>query len=99
MMDLSLIDAPGADQLPKQPTQALVAGVRAIAYWRLRAGTQAELPELVEPLIDWALGYLLPGGARAERAAAAAAEPWALRSPPAPRPMAMRCCSPISACW
>lgn len=75
MMDLSLVDAPGADQLPKQTTRALVAGVRAIAYWRLRAGTQAELPELVEPLIDWALGYLRPTGEMTERAAAAAAEP------------------------
>ncbi|HWC09244.1 MAG TPA: TetR/AcrR family transcriptional regulator, partial [Solirubrobacterales bacterium] len=75
MMDLSLVGAAGAERLPPQTTRALVAGVRAIAYWRLRAGTQAELPELVDPLIEWALGYLRPPGELTERAAAAAAEP------------------------
>lgn len=82
MMDLSLVGAAGADRLPPQTTRALVAGVRAIAYWRLRAGTQAELPELVGPLIEWALGYLRPPGELTERAAAAAAEP---APEPAPR--------------
>jgi AcrR family transcriptional regulator len=82
MMDLSLVDAAGATEMPKRTTQALVAGVRAIAYWRLRAGTQAELPGLVEPLVDWALSYLQPPGELTERAATAAAEP----APPPPPP-------------
>ncbi len=75
MMNLGLTDLPGAERMPRRTAQALVAGVRAIVYWRLRAGTQSELPDLVEPLVDWALGYMRPPGELTERAAAAAAEP------------------------
>jgi AcrR family transcriptional regulator len=55
--------------------RAIVAGIRGVAYRRLRAGKEAELPGLVEQLVDWALGYQGTPGEAAERAMRAAAEP------------------------
>ena len=55
--------------------RAIVAGIRGIAYRRLRTGRQGQLPELVEVLVDWALGYQEPEGEAEQRARAAASEP------------------------
>jgi AcrR family transcriptional regulator len=60
--------------------RAIVAGIRAVAYRNLRAGREAELPDLVEELVDWALGYQQPESAAARRAMEAAGKPLA---PPA----------------
>ncbi|MGE5527241.1 MAG: TetR/AcrR family transcriptional regulator [Methanosarcina sp.] len=37
--------------------RAVIAGISGVVYRRLRAGKAEELPDLVEPLIDWALSY------------------------------------------
>jgi len=62
--------------------RAIVAGIRNCAYQRLRAGRGGELPELVEPIVDWILRYREPTPEIARRAAAVAAEPL----PPLPEP-------------
>ncbi len=80
MLRTSLETVPGGERVPSMATNAVVSGIRAIAYWRLRAGTEAELPGLVEPLVGWVLGYLQPDGELTTRAAAAAAQP----APPPP---------------
>lgn len=80
LVERALAQAPNPERMPPHTPRALVAGIRAIAYWHLRAGTEAELPGLVEPLIEWALSYQGVEGELTRRAAAAAAEP----APPAP---------------
>lgn len=55
--------------------RAIIAGINGVVYRRLRNGEVDELPDLVEPLIDWALGYQSPDSEAVEAAAAAAAEP------------------------
>lgn len=52
--------------------RAIVAGIRGVAYRRLRAGEGPALPGLVEPLVDWALSYQEPDREEAVRAMAAA---------------------------
>jgi AcrR family transcriptional regulator len=84
MLEANLAEVPGSDQVPGVAAQAVIAGLRAIAYWRLRAGNERELPGLVDPLVEWALGYLQPDGELTTRAAAAAAKP--APAPPAPDP-------------
>jgi AcrR family transcriptional regulator len=63
--------------LPVSPltVRALVAGIRGIAYRRLRSGDEAELPGLAEELADWALSYQRAPSELVEAAMAAAAEP------------------------
>jgi AcrR family transcriptional regulator len=80
LMGQGLSNAPGVAEMPAQATRAIVSGVRGVAYWRLRAGTQSELPKLVDELVDWATGYLQPDGELTRRAVAAASEP----APPPP---------------
>jgi AcrR family transcriptional regulator len=57
--------------------RAIVTGIRGVAYRRLRAGRAEELPELVEPLVDWALSYQAANSEAVVRAAEVAAEPTA----------------------
>ena len=54
--------------------RAIVAGVTGVVYQYLRNGRTAELPGLVEPLIDWALGYQGPDNEQVLRAVAAAGQ-------------------------
>ncbi len=82
MMEIGLAGTEGAAAMPAQTIRTVVSGLRGVAYWRLRAGEERELPELVDPLVDWALGYLRPHGELTERAVAAAAAP----APPPPPP-------------
>lgn len=53
----ALAEGPHPERMPPRTPRALVAGIRSIAYWRLRAGTEAQLPGLAEPLVDWSLSY------------------------------------------
>jgi AcrR family transcriptional regulator len=55
--------------------RAIVAGIRGVAYRRLRAGNAEELPELVETLVDWALSYQRADSKTVRRAVAAAETP------------------------
>lgn len=82
LLHRGLARASEPERLPANTARLLVNGVRGVAYWRLRAGAQAELPGLVEPLVDWALSYQQPEGELTRRAVAAAAEP----APPPPPP-------------
>jgi AcrR family transcriptional regulator len=51
--------------------RAVVNGLGGIVYRRLRSGRGEELPGLVEPLVDWAVGYMHPGDEVLARAIAA----------------------------
>jgi AcrR family transcriptional regulator len=55
--------------------RAVIAGVSGVVYRRLRSGSVKELPQLVEPLIDWALSYRGPDSEAVQRAVAAAKRP------------------------
>jgi AcrR family transcriptional regulator len=55
--------------------RAIVAGIRAVVYRQLRAGQMARLPGLVEPLVDWALGYEREPDEAAQGAMEAASRP------------------------
>ena len=80
LVEGALAEGPHPERMPPRTPRALVAGIRSIAYWRLRAGTEAQLPGLAEPLVDWSLSYQGREGELTRRAIAAAAEP----APPAP---------------
>ncbi|MBK5218887.1 MAG: TetR/AcrR family transcriptional regulator [Thermoleophilia bacterium] len=60
--------------------RAIVAGIRGVAYRRLRAGQPEELPGSVETLVDWALSYQQPESDATRRAVEAAREPSMARS-------------------
>jgi AcrR family transcriptional regulator len=75
MLEQTLAQFPAAATMPPLTSRAVVGGVRGLAYRRLRAGTQDELPALVDPLIDWALTYARPEGELTRAAVAAAAQP------------------------
>lgn len=51
--------------------RAIVAGIRGVAYRRLRAGRSEELPGTVDELVDWALSYQRTPSETARRAIAA----------------------------
>lgn len=55
--------------------RATVAGIRGVAYRRLRAGDAAALPGLAAELVDWALSYQQPETGAVALAMAAASEP------------------------
>ncbi|HET7446132.1 MAG TPA: TetR/AcrR family transcriptional regulator [Solirubrobacterales bacterium] len=80
MVAQGLASSPSPRQLPPSTIKAVVAGIRGITYRRLRSGRQAELPGMVEELVDWALRYLEPDDEITLRAMAAAEEP----APPPP---------------
>jgi AcrR family transcriptional regulator len=62
--------------------RAIVAGIRGVAYRRLRAGVPEQLPGLVEELVDWALSYQQPDSAVVITAAEAAERPSNTGPPP-----------------
>jgi len=83
----SLDPSPSKREVSPTTVRAIVAGIRGVAYRRLRAGHAAELPGTVEDLADWALGYQLPESEATRRAVAAAEVPQAVdeeRAPEAP---------------
>ncbi len=67
-------------QTSETTVRAIVSGVAGVVYRRLRSGDTDELPELVEPLIDWAQSYQPRPGEVVRRAIAAAERP----APPPP---------------
>lgn len=79
LLEQTLAQFPAAAGMPPLTSRAVVGGVRGIAYRRLRAGEQDELPDLVDPLVDWGLSYGRSEGALTRAAVAAAAQP---ASPP-----------------
>jgi AcrR family transcriptional regulator len=79
MIAQSFERSPSPRQMPPSTVKAVVAGIRGVTYRRLRNGTEAELPGLVDELVDWALQYQEPEGEVTLRAMAAAAKP---ASPP-----------------
>ncbi|HET7417630.1 MAG TPA: TetR/AcrR family transcriptional regulator [Solirubrobacterales bacterium] len=60
--------------------RAIITGTTGVIYRHLRAGTTEELPELVKPLIRWALSYAKPDSEVVRRAVVAAEQPL----PPSP---------------
>lgn len=73
----SIDAAPGGEAVSDVVVRAVVNGLSGIVYRRLRAGRVTELPELVEPLVDWAVGYTRPDNEALARAIAAAElPPW-----------------------
>jgi AcrR family transcriptional regulator len=62
-------------EMPPLAIRAVLGGVNGVVYRHLRSGRSAELPELVEPLVDWGLGYREPPGELVRRAVAAAEVP------------------------
>lgn len=64
-----------ADVNPTLIAQAVVGGVRGVAYRRLRTETEQELPGQADALVDWVLSYRGSGGELARRAIEAAGRP------------------------
>jgi AcrR family transcriptional regulator len=58
--------------------RAIISGVTGVVYQYLRSDRVADLPGLVEPLIDWALSYQGPDTALVLRAVASAEKPLAV---------------------
>jgi AcrR family transcriptional regulator len=77
MIKQSFDHSPSEREVSELTVRAIVAGIRGVAYRRLRAGRAEELPDLVEELVDWALRYQEPDSEATLRAIAAAAEPAA----------------------
>jgi AcrR family transcriptional regulator len=71
---------PSGDAVSDVVVRAIVAGIRAVAYRQLRAGQPEQLPGLVEPLVDWALGYQREPDDAARRAMEAASRPIAMEN-------------------
>jgi AcrR family transcriptional regulator len=75
LIQQSFDHSPSRRQVSKTVVRCIVAGIRGVAYRRLRAGKGAELPGTVEELVDWALRYQEPDSEVTRRAMAAAALP------------------------
>ncbi len=75
LIQQSFDHSPSERSMPATTVRAVVGGIRGVAYRRLRAGTQDELPSLAGELVDWALNYQRPDSEATARAVAAAAEP------------------------
>jgi AcrR family transcriptional regulator len=74
--------APDGVVLPPLVPRAIVGGMRHVAFTRLRAGAQRELPQLAEELLDWVDSYRSPAAARLTPIGLH--EPPTAVSPPAP---------------
>ena len=83
LVQQSFDHSPSEHEVSPETVRAIVAGIRGVAYRRLRAGHPEDLPELCEVLVDWALSYQRAESEPVARAAAAAAVP--IRSNPSPR--------------
>jgi AcrR family transcriptional regulator len=71
----SLDEAQPKVEMPPLAIRAVLGGVNGVVYRHLRSGRSAELPQLVQPLVDWGLGYREPPGELVRRAIAAAEVP------------------------
>ncbi len=84
LIQQSFDHSPSQRQVSKTVVRCIVAGIRGVAYRRLRAGKGAELPGTVEELVDWALRYQEPDSEVTRLAMTAAAQP--AQEPPPPSP-------------
>ena len=84
LIQQSFDHSPSAHRVSPLTVRAIVAGIRGVAYQHLRSGRGEQLPETVEPLIDWTLGYQQEESELVRRAAAAAAEEYVAPSAPEP---------------
>jgi AcrR family transcriptional regulator len=75
MIRQSFEHSPSQLEVSNATIRAIVAGVRGVVYRRLRVGRQAELPGLVDELVDWALRYQEPGSEAVRRACDRAGRP------------------------
>jgi AcrR family transcriptional regulator len=73
LVQQSFDHSPSEHEVSAETVRAIVAGVRGVAYRRIRAGHPEELPELAEVLVDWALSYQQAESKAVARATAAAA--------------------------
>jgi AcrR family transcriptional regulator len=78
LVQQSFDHSPTEHEVSAVTVRAIVAGIRGVAYRRVRAGHPEELPELAEVLVDWALSYQRPESEAVARAAGAAAAPSAV---------------------
>jgi AcrR family transcriptional regulator len=69
------VDEPFQQQISDLTVRAIIAGISGVVYQHLRNGKTAELPDLVEPLIDWSFSYQGPDTDAVRRAVAAAGQP------------------------
>jgi AcrR family transcriptional regulator len=83
LIQQSFDHSPSKHRVSPLTVRAIVAGIRGVAYRHLRSGRGAELPNLVEELVDWALNYQREESEAVRRAAEAAAAP-APEPPPPP---------------
>lgn len=65
----------GEFEVSSTTIRAIASGIRGVVYLRLRRGEIEELPDLVEEMVEWALGYRQVDAESLALAAAAAAEP------------------------
>jgi AcrR family transcriptional regulator len=75
LISQSFEHSPSSQPVSATTVRAIVAGIRGVAYRRLRLGRENELPGLAEELVDWALSYQRPPSKEMEKAMAAAARP------------------------
>jgi AcrR family transcriptional regulator len=82
LIQQSFDHSPSEHRVSAVTVRAIVAGIRGVAYRHLRSGRGAQLPGLVEELVDWALYYQRKESAVVARATKAAEKPLAKPPPP-----------------
>lgn len=75
LVQQSFDHSPSRQAVSPVTVRAIVAGIRGVAYRRLRTGRPEDLPNLVETLVDWAISYQLPESEVVRRARQAAEQP------------------------
>jgi AcrR family transcriptional regulator len=75
MFKQSFDDSPSRVQVSERTVRAIVAGIRGTVYRHLRNGAVEELPDTVEELADWTLGYQRRESAVVGKARRAAEKP------------------------
>jgi AcrR family transcriptional regulator len=75
MIQQSFDNSPSEVEVSPMTVRAIVAGIRGVAYRRLRASRPEQLPPLVDELADWTLRYQQHDSGAIVRATAAAAKP------------------------
>jgi AcrR family transcriptional regulator len=78
LVQQSFDHSPTEHEVSAMTVRAIVAGIRGVAYRRLRAGHPEELPQLVEVIVDWALSYQRVESGAVARAAGAAGAPTSI---------------------
>lgn len=82
LIQQSFARSPSEREVSDVTVRAIVAGIRGVAYRRIRTNRREELPALVGELADWALRYQEPDSEAVLRAMAAAARPADASTPP-----------------